>query len=276
MRVLERLERLLNNFDEEFGRDVFSYLESQGVMVHLKEPVVQFVGKDRVTEVVTSRGRYAADLVVLCAGVRPNTGFLQDTGVELLPNGAVLVNSSMETSVPGIYAGGDCAAVTHKLLGKSVYLPLGTNANKQGRYIGEAILGRPHCFCSALGTAMMKLGDLELGRTGLTRQEAQAHLIACESVTVTGKDHAPYYPEAQDLKIKVVYEPETGVLLGAQLLGRHGAALRTDVFAVAISRGMTAMELGETDLGYAPPYAMPWDMVQIACNAVKLHGRKEG
>lgn len=275
VRVLERLDRLLSNFDEEFGQDVLSYLEGEGVLIHLEEPVLEFLGGDRVTGVVTSKGSYAADLVVLCAGVRPNTEFLRCTGVNLLSNGAVLVNSYMESSIPGIYAGGDCASVTHKLLDKSVYLPLGTNANKQGRYIGENILGGRRRFRCAIGTAMMKIGALELGRTGLTKQEALAHAMDCSTVTVVGKDHAPYYPGGSDLKIKVAYETETGVLLGAQLLGRQGAALRTDVFAVAISKGMTAMELGETDLGYAPPYAMPWDMVQIACNAVKPHCGKK-
>lgn len=276
VRVLERLDRLLSNFDEDFGQEVLSYLEGEGVLVHLEEPVLRFEGSGRVAGVVTSKGSYPADLVVLCAGVRPNTGFLHGTGVKLLPGGAVAVNSYMETGIPGIYAGGDCASVTHRLLNKSVYLPLGTNANKQGRYIGENILGGRRSFCSAMGTAMIKIGDLELGRTGLTKQEALGNSIACETVTVTGKDHAPYYPGAQDLKITIVAAPETGVLLGAQLMGRRGAALRTDVFAVAISQGMTAMELGETDLGYAPPYAMPWDMVQVACNAVKTHLGKEG
>lgn len=276
VRVLERLDRLLSNFDEEFGREVLSYLEGEGVSVHLDEPVLRFEGSDRVTGAVTPKGSYAADIVVLCAGVRPNTGFLRGTGIELLPNGAVAVNPYMESGIPDIYAGGDCASVSHKLLGTNVYLPLGTNANKQGRYIGENILGGGRRFCSAIGTAMMKIGSLELGRTGLTKEEAMAHSIACETVTVTGKDHAPYYPGAQDLKIKLAYAPDTGVLLGAQLLGRRGAALRTDVLAVAVSQGMTAMELGETDLGYAPPYAMPWDMVQIACNAVKPHLGKEG
>lgn len=271
VRVIERMDGLLGNFDPEFGREVLEYLSEEGVCVHLNEEVVRFEGSSGhgpVTGVVTDRGTYDADLVILSVGVRPNTEFLRDTGIRRLPNGAIRTDQCMRSSLPRVYAGGDCASVRHLVLGKDVYLPLGTNANKQGRFIGENILGRNHGFY-AVGTAMIKIGDLELGRTGVTEQEAAAHGLLHRSVTVTGKDHAPYYPGGEDIKIKLVYEPGTGVILGAQLIGRQGTALRTDIFAVAVTKAMTVRELGETDLGYAPPYAMPWDIVQVACNAAK-------
>lgn len=273
VRVIERTERLLTNFDPEFGREVCDYLKGEGVLVHLEEEVQRFEGNSRVERVVTNKGSYTADLVILSVGVKPNTEFLRDTGIRLLPNGAVLVDPYMESNISGIYAGGDCASVYHKVLKRDVYLPLGTNANKQGRYIGENILGKKHPFRSAIGTAMIKIGELELGRTGITETEALSCGQPYQSVTVVGKDHAPYYPGSEDLKIKLVYEPDTGVILGAQLMGRRGAALRTDIFAVAVSQRLTVRELGEMDLGYAPPYAMPWDVVHIACNAAKQERR---
>lgn len=267
--LFEMADRLLTNFDSEFSGEIKEYLESLGVEVHLGEGITSFTGSEKVKEVVTAKATYPVDMVVLSIGVRPNTGFLKDTGMKMLPNGAILVNEYMETSISDIYAGGDCVTVYHHILKKDVFIPLGTNANKQGKYIGETICGTPHKFDTAIGTAMIKICDYELARTGISEKEAIDHGFDYSTVLVKGANHAPYYPNPNEITIKLIYEKESYRLLGAQLMGKEGAALRVNVFAVCITQGMSVKEIAELDLGYAPPFAMPWDIIHVACNAAK-------
>jgi NADPH-dependent 2,4-dienoyl-CoA reductase/sulfur reductase-like enzyme len=269
VRIFEAMPYLLNGFDEEFGKSVEQELARHGVAVHTGERVVELSGDGRVQRLVGSGSAYDADMVILAVGVRPNTQFIEDTVIKKESNGALTTDGTMRTSVPNVYAAGDCATVMHKILRQPVYLPLGTNANKQGRLAADAILGRPVCFENALGTVMLRCLGLELAKTGITEYEARMAGIEASTVTVKALSHAPYYPEPVPLTIKICYDPVTHVLLGAQLMGEKECAWRVDVFAVAIDRGMRAGELGLLDLGYAPPFATVWDAVQVAANAVK-------
>ena len=174
----------------------------------------------------------------------------------------------MKTSVQGIYAGGDCATVMHKILQKPVYIPLGTNANKQGRLIADAILEKDVKFY-ALGTAMMRCLNLELAKTGVTQSEAQSAGINAKVTIVQTKTHARYFPHPSPITIKLCFEEATRVLLGAQLMGENECAWRINVLACAINCKMSARDLGFLDLGYAPPFASVWDAIQIAANSIK-------
>ena len=268
VRVVEALPRVLNVFDPEFSAAAQAELEAQGASVHTKEAVRRFLGQDgRVTGVETDQGTYPADVVVLSIGVSPNTAWLD--GLEKLPNGAIVTNGAMETSVPDVYAAGDCASVMHRLLKKPVYFALGTNANKQGRLAGDSVLGRPATLERALGTSMLRCAGLELAKTGLGEEDAKREGIACRTKVVKTRSHARYYPDPCELTVKLVVREADNVLLGAQIMGAREAVWRINVFACAIDRGMTAEELGCLDMGYAPPFAGVWDAVQIAANAVK-------
>lgn len=267
--VFEGLPRLLNTFDPEFSEAVTDTLVRAGAEVHLAEPATALEGGGCVERLVTERRTYAVDAVVIAVGVRPNTAFVGDAAFDRLKNGALIVDTHMRTSVPNVYAAGDCAAVMHRLTGKPAYLPLGTNANKQGRFAADAILGRDPLGFSALGTAMLRCVDLELARTGLSEQEARDAGFDAGSVTVKAGSHARYYPDPIPITLKLSYEHGTKRLLGAQLMGSRETAWRIDVFACAIDRGMRAEELGRLDLGYAPPFASVWDAIQIAANAIK-------
>ena len=203
----------------------------------------------------------------MAIGVRPNTDFI--SGIDKLKNGAIITDDQMCTSLQGVYAAGDCATVKHRLTGKSVYIPLGTNANKQGRLAGDSLLGKKVSLARALGTSMIRCLDLELAKTGLTRRQALDEGIDADSVTVEAKSHARYYPDSVPIRISLCFRKADQVLLGAQLAGAKETALRIDVLACAIDRGMTANELGFLDLGYAPPFSAVWDAVQIAANAIK-------
>lgn len=270
--ILEALNKLLNGFDEEFGQAACDELVRQGAAVHLGAAVTSIEADGHDRTVHTSNGSYQADVVVFAIGVRPNTGFLDASGPERLPNGAIITNCRMETSIPGVYAAGDCAGVMHKLLKRSVYLPLGTNANKQGRFCGDAILGiSTENYGGALGTAMLRCVTLELAKTGLSLAEANQAGIDADAKIINAPSHAGYYlaPAPFSITMKLCYERGTGRLLGAQLMGRGESAWRINVFACAIDQGMTVGQLGALDMGYAPPFSTVWDAVEIAANAVK-------
>lgn len=268
IRIVEALPRVLNVFDPEFSEAVQAELEKHGVMVHTGEMVKSFTGTDgNVTGVVTDKGSYDADVVILSIGVSPNTRWAE--GIDKLPNGAIITNGAMETSVKDVYAAGDCATVMHKLLKKPVYFALGTNANKQGRLAGDRVLGKKVDLERALGTSMLRCMDLELAKTGLGEEDAKREGIAYQVKTIKSRSHARYYPNPYELTVKLTVRREDHVLLGAQVMGEKEAAWRIDVFACAIDQEMTVEELGYLDMGYAPPFASVWDAVQIAANAVK-------
>ena len=266
--LVEAADHVLTTFDDEFGEAAVAELQKHGVRVCLSQRVKGFSGEDgHVAAVLTEGGEVKADVVILSIGIRPNTRFLE--GVDKLPNGALITGTDMRTSDPDIYAAGDCATVMHRVLKKPVYLALGTNANKQGRLAGDSMLGKPVCFDRPLGTSMLRLMGLEFACTGLNEKTAKAQGIAYKANTVTARSHAGYYPDPAIITVKLIYDPDTKVILGAQLMGAKETALRIDVFACAIDRGMTTAELGFLDLGYAPPFASVWDAILIAANASK-------
>lgn len=268
IRIIEAEDRILNTFDSEFGAAAKEELEKRGVFVHTGEFVKEFEGKDgKVNRIITSRGSYDTDIVILSIGITPNTRFAE--GIEKLSNGSIVTDVQMRTSQEDVYAAGDCTAVYHRILKKPMMLALGTNANKQGRLAGDSILGKKVCFDRALGTTMLRCVDLELAKTGLSEAEAKEEGIDFKAETVRSRSHARYYPDPAEITVKLVYHSVSHILLGAQIMGRKEAALRIDVFACAIDRRMTTEELGFLDLGYAPMYASVWDVIHIASNASK-------
>lgn len=268
VRVIEMADRILPAFDEEITNVIHNHLVEENVDIHVSERVMKLVGENgKVTGVVTDKAEYPADLVIVSVGVRPNTSFVGDK-LETLPNGAIVVNKNMETSIKDVYAAGDCASVYHKVLKKNAYLPLGTNANKQGKLIAELISGNEIDFKGVLGTAMAKIMDLEVGCTGISERQAIAENIEYKTVFITGPSHAPYYPNPTDIGVKLIYDKNKKIL-GAQLVGEQGVALRTDVLATIIWNEMTTDEVAYLDLGYAPPFASVWDVIQIAASAAK-------
>jgi NADPH-dependent 2,4-dienoyl-CoA reductase/sulfur reductase-like enzyme len=220
----------------------------------------------------------AGQLVLVATGVRPVTRVAETAGVELGTRGAIRVTRAMETSVPSIYAAGDCVETWHRLLETPTYLPLGTTAHKQGLVAGEnATLdltdGEQHRprrrFAGSLGTQVVKVFDLVIARTGLLEAEARAAGYTPLTVESTAWDHKVYYPGAQQLRIRLTADRLTRRLLGVQLVGHwhNEIAKRADVFAAALHVGMRVDELNDLDLSYTPPVSSPWDPVQMAAQA---------
>jgi NADPH-dependent 2,4-dienoyl-CoA reductase/sulfur reductase-like enzyme len=262
--VVEALPRVLGNVDEPIAGLAQAELERHAALrlgCRLDEVREQAPG-GRLTAMVAG-ARIDADLVVVAAGVRPATALLTRAGADHRPDGSVLVDASMRTSLPGVFAAGDCAALHHLVLGAPAWVPLGPAANKTGRVAGTVAAGGTATFGGIVGTAVVKVFDLEVARTGLTLAEAHAAGLAAAATDVVSRSRAKYYPGAQPVHVRLVHAPD-GRLLGGQVAGREGAAKRIDVLATALHAGLTVTDLAGLDLSYAPPFAPVYDPVLAA------------
>ena len=265
--VVEVADQAMNLLDYEMAALVHRELGSRGVQLQLKDGVASFepAACGGVTAKLQSGASISADLVLLSIGVRPNTGFLAGSGVELGPRGHIIVDQSLKTSAADVYAAGDAIEVVHAISGKKTAIPLAGPANKQGRIVAGNMCGKlPGSYRGTLGTAIAKVFDLDVGMTGATEKFCRAEGIACNSVLIHPNDHAGYYPGATMLTLKLVFSPETRRVLGAQAVGFGGVDKRIDVVATAIMGGMTVDDLAEFEHAYAPPYSSAKDPVNMA------------
>lgn len=267
VRLIQRSERIFNTiFDEKIITLMQEELVHHGVELVLSAEVTGFEGEQKVESVVTDKGKYATDLVVIAAGFKPNTDFLENTYIERLLNGAIIVNNRGETSVADIYAAGDCATIPHIVKEQNVYIPLATGASKLGRVVGENMAGGEAYYPGSLGSACVKVMDYEAALTGITEADAVKMGLDYKTVFLKDTNHNDYYPGQYALYIKLLYDAKTTVILGGEVLGKNGAALRIDVIAMAIKTKMTTKELGMMDFCYAPPFSNTWDALNIAGN----------
>ncbi len=257
------MERTL---DEDMSVIVARLMGDMGFPMYDGHPVAGFEGTDgRVTAVHTTTGeRLPAELVVLGMGTRPRIQLAQDAGIPVGEAGGVAVDDRQRTRVDGVWAAGDCAEATHRITGRQVNYHLGTIANKQGRVAGINLGGGDAAFPGVLGTAITKVMDLEIARTGLSMEEAAAAGIDAVAAMTRSTTISGYMPGSERIRIKTVAERGTARLLGAQIVGGQGSGKRIDVFATALWTGMALDELEYADLSYAPPFSSTWDPVQIA------------
>lgn len=262
---------LMESFDKEITDVMEEELRAyENVKLHLSEIVEEIKAENgKVVGIKTNKSEYKADLVVIATGVRPNTQFMKDTGIEMLRNGALVIDEYGMTSIENIYSAGDCASVYHKVRKENVYIPLATTANKIGRIVGENLAGKKTRFEGTLGSAAIKALEIEAGRTGITEAEAKNMGIDYKTVFIKDKNQTNYYPGREDIFIKLIYDAQTRILLGGQIAGKKGAVLRVDSLAVAIEKKMTVDELGMMDFCYAPPFARTWDIMNVAGNVAK-------
>ncbi|MGI5145369.1 FAD-dependent oxidoreductase [Plantactinospora sp. CA-294935] len=264
--LVERSPEPMSTVDPDMGALVRKALCGLGLEVRSGVGVTGLETRDgRVTAVGTEEGRLPADIVVLGLGVRPNTALAAEAGLPIGPTGGIRVDLRMRVvDTPGVWAAGDCVESVHRVSGQPVFVPLGTHANKQGRVAGINIGGGYATFAGIVGTAVTRVCDLEVGRTGLREDEAAAAGFEFVAVRVESTNRAGYFPGAKPMTVKLIVERRSGRLLGAQIVGRSEAAKRIDVLAVALWNRMTVDEMAGLDLGYAPPYAPVWDPVLVA------------
>ncbi|MGL4372769.1 MAG: FAD-dependent oxidoreductase, partial [Turicibacter sp.] len=217
----------------------------------------------------TGNAEFNVDVVVMTTGVRPNTAFLKNTNLEMLSNGAIVINSKGETSIEGIYAAGDCASINHLLKEDPAYIPLATVANKMGRIVGDNMAGANQTFIGALGSACLKVMDVEAGRTGLSEDEAKKLGIDYKTVFVSDMNQTSYYPGQTKISVKLIYDRQTKVIIGGQVVGKKDAVQRVNVIAAAIFSKMTTEQLAMLDLCYAPPFSRTWDVLNIVGSVAK-------
>jgi NADPH-dependent 2,4-dienoyl-CoA reductase/sulfur reductase-like enzyme len=266
--VIEALDHVLGNTEPEISQIVEEELAAKGVRLRKTTKVTAFEGDGRVRRVLTDRGdQIDAELALIGIGIRPNVTLAQEAGIALGPTGAIAVDERQETNVSRIYAVGDCCESRHIVTGKPTWMPLGPAANKQGKVAGDNVAGRRARFVGVAGTAVVKVFDLEVARTGLSLAEAEKVGIKAGSTVVTARSRAGYYPGGHPLTIKVVFDRASKRVLGAHIVGREGAAKRIDVFATALHARLTLEDMSQLDLSYAPPFAPTWDPILIAVNA---------
>lgn len=264
--VVELADQPMVTLDADMAAKVTEALGRLGVDLLLGHGVQSFeVGADgAVTAVVTSGATVPADVVVVGLGVRPNSALAATAGVPTGPSGGIVVDQRMRTPVPHVWAAGDCVESLHRVTGRPVNIALGTHANKQGRTAGTNLGGGDATFGGVLGTAITRVGDVEVARTGLNEREAAAAGIEFVSATNTAGSRAHYFPGSAPVTVKLVAERGTGRLLGGQIVGGEGSGKRIDVVATALWNDMTVEELGGIDLAYAPPFSPVWDPVLLA------------
>ena len=268
VRVINRSDRLMKTFDPEIRELVRKELEDKNIALSFNQQVEALLADDEgmVRAVKTDQNEYPAQLVVVATGVRPSTEFLEGTGINTLKNGAIVIDEKMRTNLDGIYAAGDCASLWHRQLKQPVHIPLATYANRQGRLLGEILAGKDVSFPGGIGASMVKILDITLSQAGLSETQAKEAKLNYKTSFIKGYSHAGYYPGSTPLYIKYIFDPETQVLLGAQLAGEKGAALRIDALSIAIDQGLTLNQLAYSDFAYTPPYSGAWDPLQIAAN----------
>jgi NADPH-dependent 2,4-dienoyl-CoA reductase/sulfur reductase-like enzyme/rhodanese-related sulfurtransferase len=275
--MIEMQEQLLPGLlDPEMAMLVERHVRMKGVDLRTSCKLTGFAGDGSVEKVLTDKGEIAADVVVLAVGVRPNVKLARAAGLTIGFTGAINVDERMTTSDPFIYACGDCCETMSLNNSRMAYVPLGSTANKQGRIAGINAAGSRAQFTGVLGTALVKVFGLNVGRTGFTETQARSAGYNVETVLSPFPDRAHYMPEARPIVLKLVADGAKGSILGLQAVGEGNVDKRVDVAAVAITFSATATDISQLDLGYAPPYSAAMDNLIVATDIMKNKMSKQG
>jgi NADPH-dependent 2,4-dienoyl-CoA reductase/sulfur reductase-like enzyme len=273
--IVQRPNQVLPPIDREMAADVHLNLRAHGVDLHLSDALESVESGDGLTVVLKSGTRLEADLVIVALGVSPDTALAKDAELELGVKGSIVVDEHMRTSDPDIYAVGDAVQVKNFVTGKPANIALAGPANKQGRIAADNIAGIESKFDGSLGSSVIKVFDMTVAATGINEKQAKDLGIPYDKVYTYSAAHATYYPGGRNMSVKTLFDPETGRVLGAQIVGYEGVEKRVDVIATAIHGHMTVRDLEELDLTYAPPFSSAKDPVNyagfVACNI--LDGR---
>ncbi len=263
--IVQRPKQLMNPFDSDMAAFIHAEMRKHGVKLALGHTVEGFEEKDGGVDVLLKdTAPLHADMVVLAIGVTPDSHLAKEAGLALGIKGSILVNEHMETSIPDIYAVGDAVQVKHFVTGEDSLISLAGPANKQGRIAADNICGGNSRYFGSQGSSVIKVFDLTAAATGINETTAKKAGIDTDKVILSPMSHAGYYPGGKVMTMKVLFEKKTYRLLGAQIIGYEGVDKRIDVLATAIRANMSALELKDLDLAYAPPYSSAKDPVNMA------------
>lgn len=257
--------------DSDLAAVLRTRLEEQGIEFRLGQKVLKIEGKEDggAAAVVTDQERLDAEMVIVAVGVRPNVDLARKAGLKIGETGAIEINRHMQTSDPDIFAVGDCVENMHLISGRKVFIPLATYANRQGRVAGDNVTGRKSVFKGVLGTAVLKVLNWNMGRTGLGQQQAEEMGYSVTTVVNSAHDRTHYHPSHGLVIMKMIVDSVSRKILGAQAIGPGDVVKRIDVLATAIHFGATVDDLPDVDLGYAPPFSAPIDLAHHTANIAR-------
>lgn len=264
--IFQLENRILNTvFDKEITTILEEEIRNNNIDLRLSESIVELVGDKKVTKVITNKGNIIdADIVIIATGVKPNTEFLTNSNVKMLPNGAIIVDEYGKSSVQDIYSAGDCATIKNIITKEDSYIPLATGANKLGRIVGENLAGANIPFQGSLASSCIKVLNMEAASTGITEATAKKLNINYNVTFISDYNQTSYYPGRNKIYVKLIYDADTKIILGGQVVGFKDSVQRTNVIAAAILGKLTTNQLGMLDLCYAPPFARTWDILNVA------------
>ena len=261
--IVELSDHLIAPLDFDMATEVHRYVKAQGIRLILKNGVTAIKESDRNLQVNLNNGCIEADMVIMSVGVRPDTAFLKDSGVELDGRGSIIVNSNMQTNIENIYAVGDAVSIKNFVTNAPAFIPLAGPANKQGRIVADNICGIPSRFEGTQGSSVLKLFDMTVATTGLNEKSARDAGFDFDKTYTYSASHASYYPDATMMSVKVLWDKATHKILGAQIVGFDGVDKRMDVIATAIRLGAKVTDLTKLELCYAPPFSSAKDPVNM-------------
>lgn len=263
--LVELQRQVMPSLDPEMASDVETHLHDNGVKLHLDTIAESFDGNPSGIDVTLSKGeRLSADLAVLAIGVRPDSDMAASAGLEIGVSGGLRVDQHMRTSDPDIYAAGDMVEISHTVTGEPSVIPLAGPANRQARVVANHMLGRGSSYSSTQGTTILKIFDLTAACTGASEKSLRMLNIPYRKIYLHPYGHAAYYPGTAQMHLKLLFEPEQGKVLGAQIVGRDGVDKRIDVLATAIRGDITVYDLRELELAYSPPFGSARDPINYA------------
>jgi len=267
VKLFEMLPHIMPALDEEIAEVIENEMVKRGVELHLNEKVVEFTGNDRIKKIVTEKGSYDADVVLISIGVKPNIELASRLGLKIGKTGAIWTNEFMETSREGVYAAGDNVETKHIVTGEKVYIPLAPSANKMGRVSGEnAVTGNKKTFPGVVGTSITKFFDLQIGKTGLSLKEAGENGVMAD---ITHGTRSHYYPGNKKIRVRLIADRDEHFVLGGEIIGEEGVLARINTLAAVITKKMKVEELAMLDMAYAPPFAPVWDALIVAANVIQ-------
>jgi NADPH-dependent 2,4-dienoyl-CoA reductase/sulfur reductase-like enzyme len=267
--VIGHHEYPLPKFDKEIG-DIVKKEMDKKVDFRASEETIVLEGKDKVRKVVTNKGEYDADIVIVAIGIKPDVELAKQLGCRIGETKAVWTDDKMQTSVENVYAAGDCAEVTHMLTKKRVWIPLAPSGNKTGYAAGVNMCGGDMEFPGVLGTQITKFYDLEVGRTGLTERQAEKEGVDTISAFIEADTKVHYYPGSRKIFLKMVADKETKRLLGAQVAGYEMVTMRINVISAALQAEFATKDLFFSDLAYAPPFTPIWEPLIVSARVLKF------
>lgn len=263
--IIEKMESVAMTMDREVRERITEKLRENDVAILTGIDINRISQNGNKLIIHYDDNVLETDMIIVSIGVLPNTDFLRDSKLTMNERGAIIVDEKSRTNIKKVFAAGDCATVKHLITGRDVYMPLGSTANKQGRVAGLQAAGiETETFRGIVGSQLVKVFDLEVGKTGFSERDAEINGIRAESSVVTWKDIAGYCPASENIFVKITINSDTREVIGGQLIGKHGAAQRTNIIATAISARMKIDDFAYLDLGYAPPFAPVWDSLLVA------------